>query len=150
VTKKSSDTISIGYLARRGGISVAAIRFYEDKGLLHSCRSTSGHRRFRRSDLRRLSFIIAAKHLGMALADIRMQLDLLPKQRTPTKSDWEHIGSHFKQHIEDQINRLQHIRDKLDGCIGCGCLSLSNCHLYNLEDMAEAQGPGAVYLNQQS
>jgi len=129
VTKTSSDVISIGYLAERGGISVAAIRFYEDKGLLYSCRSTSGHRRFTRSDLRRLSFIIAANNLGMALEDIRAQLDLLPKQRNPTKSDWEHIGTHFKQHIEGQINHLQHIRDKLDGHLGCDCLSLSKCHL---------------------
>ncbi len=136
----------IGKVAKRTGISVSAIRFYEDKGLVKSERNSGGQRIFKASDIRRISFIIIAQKLGFSLAEIAEQLNHLPEHRTPTKKDWEKISRNFRQDIDARIIGLTRLRDKLDGCIGCGCLSLKVCAIYNSEDDAGKTGPGPRYL----
>lgn len=143
---KHDDMLMIGALARRTGLSVSAIRFYEARGLIRSTRSEGGQRRFRRADIRRLSFILIAKRLGLTLEEISAELARLPDARTPTASDWARISRALRARLEAQIASLQRTRDRLDGCIGCGCLSLSHCALYNPQDKAAAAGPGPTYV----
>ena len=138
----ANDLLSIGDLARRTGLSASAIRFYEDKGLIHSVRTAGNQRRFLRSDIRRLSFVKIAQELGFSLNEIRAEMAKLPEGRTPTKADWEKISRRFREVLDERIYRLQRTRDKLDGCIGCGCLSLKSCALYNPDDEKGARGSG--------
>ena len=138
--------ISIGTLARRTGLAVSAIRFYEEQGLVHPQRNAAGQRRFLKSDIRRLSFVMIAQQLGFPLARIRALMEGLPESRTPTKRDWEKISQDLRGDLDHRIETLVALRDKLDGCIGCGCLSLRNCRLYNPGDRARAHGPGPRYL----
>ncbi|WP_333605147.1 redox-sensitive transcriptional activator SoxR, partial [Novosphingobium sp.] len=119
--------ISIGDLARRTGAAVSAIRFYEEKGLLTSLRTRGNQRRFLRSDIRRVSFILIAQKLGLALAEIERELSALPQGRTPTLGDWERISRSMRDSIDEKIALLELTRRKLDECIGCGCLSLAKC-----------------------
>lgn len=139
---KSSDLLRIGDLARRTGLSVSAIRFYEEKGLVEPIRTSGNQRRFLRSDIRRLSFILIAQQLGLALSEIEAELAKLPHGRTPTASDWNAISQSIREQLDSKIDQLERTRDKLDGCIGCGCLSLRHCELYNLDDHLASQGPG--------
>ncbi|MEM7767356.1 MAG: redox-sensitive transcriptional activator SoxR [Pseudomonadota bacterium] len=141
-----TSLISIGKLSERTGVAVSAIRFYEDKGLIRSIRNRGGHRRFLRADVRRLSFILIAQQLGFSLADIADQLASLPQGRNPTKRDWTRISRQFGAVLDARIAALTNLRTRLDGCIGCGCLSLKACALYNREDQAAANGPGPRYL----
>lgn len=134
--------LSIGELAARTGLSVSAIRFYEDKGLVQPLRSSGGQRRFPRADIRRLSFILIAQQLGLSLADIRAQLAKLPEGRAPTQRDWTRISNAIRGTIDARIAEFERTRRRLDGCIGCGCLSLKKCELYNPEDRAGLKGPG--------
>ena len=143
---KPVRTISIGTLAERTGIAVSAIRYYEEQGLLHPERNAGGHRRFLRSDIRRLSFILISQQFGFSLGDIRREMEHLPARRTPTKRDWAHIGKTLGQALDQKIAALTEMRDRLDGCIGCGCLSLTACKLYNPEDRAAKFGTGPRYL----
>tara|TARA_R110000787_G_scaffold16825_9_gene52978 strand:- start:9709 stop:10179 length:471 start_codon:yes stop_codon:yes gene_type:complete len=143
---KTTDLIPIGQLAARTGVSVSAIRFYEDKGLIRAMRNAGGQRRFLRSDVRRLSFVMIAQQLGFTVAEIGELLSGLPQERTPTKADWSKISAQFRERLDNQIERLELMRDRLDVCIGCGCLSLSHCALYNPEDRAARLGPGPRYL----
>jgi len=136
----------IGKVAARTGVSVSAIRHYESEGLVHARRNSGGQRIFAASDIRRISFVIIAQNLGFSLAEIRAQLNSLPQGRTPTKSDWEKMSRNFNAHIEARINRLTTLREKLAGCIGCGCLSLRHCALYNPGDEAQKCGPGPRFL----
>ena len=136
----------IGKVAKRTGVAVSAIRFYEDKGLITSERNTSGQRVFRASDIRRISFIIIAQKLGFTLKEIAAQLGKLPDGRTPNKKDWEKISLSFQQDIDARIEGLTQLRNKLSGCIGCGCLSLEVCQLYNSDDQAARKGSGPRYL----
>jgi MerR family redox-sensitive transcriptional activator SoxR len=138
--------ISIGQLAKRTGLAVSAIRYYEDQGLIRSERTGGGQRRFLRSDIRRLSFVMIAQQFGFSLARIRALLDHLPNGRTPTARDWAQISVHFRHEIDTRIDTLTRLRDNLDGCIGCGCLSLESCRLYNPDDTARRKGPGPRYL----
>ncbi|WP_395330494.1 redox-sensitive transcriptional activator SoxR [Novosphingobium sp. BL-8H] len=138
--------ISIGYLARRTGVAVSAIRFYEDKGLLTSLRSGGNQRRFLRSDIRRVSFVLIAQKLGLGLAEIERELSSLPQGRTPTMEDWERISLSMREAIDSKIALLELTRRKLDECIGCGCLSLAKCRLYNRDDEAAALGPGPRFV----
>jgi MerR family transcriptional regulator, redox-sensitive transcriptional activator SoxR len=140
-----NDIISIGDLARRTGLSVSSIRFYEERGLVEPFRSSGGQRRFLRSDIRRLSFIRIAQQLGLSVEGIGEELRKLPHGRTPTASDWAGISAMLKTRLDDQIKALTRTRDVLDGCIGCGCLSLKNCALYNPQDRAGAKGAGPRY-----
>jgi MerR family redox-sensitive transcriptional activator SoxR len=138
--------LTIGELARRTGLSVSAIRFYEAKGLLSPIRTGGNQRRFLRSDIRRLSFGLVAQRLGLSLSEIEAELARLPMGRAPTKEDWQQVSARIRARLDERIALLQRTRDRLDGCIGCGCLSLENCTLYNPEDRAGALGPGPRYL----
>ena len=143
---RSTDWLSIGHLAKRTGLSVSAIRFYETKGLISPGRNAGGQRRFRRSDIRRLSFVLVAQQFGFSISQIREQLQTLPDGRTPNKADWERISRGFRKDLDQKIATLHRLRDKLDGCIGCGCLSLKLCKLYNPGDEAADFGAGPRYL----
>lgn len=143
---RSGDVISIGDLAARVGVSVSAIRFYEAKGLLQPFRNSGGQRRFLRSDIRRVSFILIAQQLGLTIEAIRTELAKLPDGRTPNAADWKQMSGHMRTLLDSQITRLTRTRDLLDGCIGCGCLSLRKCALYNPQDRAASRGAGPRYL----
>ena len=138
--------VSIGNIAARTGTAVSAIRYYESEKLIPSIRNAGGHRVFQRSVIRRVSFILIAQNLGYSLNEIREALSSLPEGRTPTKHDWERLSRQFSEHIDQKIERLQRLKDKLSGCIGCGCLSLKVCQLYNRGDEAGGLGSGARYL----
>jgi len=142
----TGKTISIGELALRTGLTVSAIRFYEQEGLLTSERNAAGHRRFLRSDIRRLSFVQITQQFGFTIEQIRQQLQALPQERTPTKKDWAMISHHFRAELDRKIDMMTRLRDNLDGCIGCGCLSLRRCALYNRDDTAARLGPGPRYV----
>ncbi len=143
---KASDVIAIGDLAARAGVSVSAIRFYEARGLLTPFRNSGGQRRFLRSDIRRLSFILIAQQLGLSIEAIRAELAKLPGGRTPTAKDWTRMSGDIRALIDDKIATLTRTRDLLDGCIGCGCLSLDRCALYNPGDRAARRGAGPRYV----
>ena len=139
---KPTDLIPIGEIARRTGLSVSAIRFYENEGLVEPIRSGGNQRRFLRSDIRRLSFILIAQRLGLALGEIKQHLATLPQGRTPNARDWEAISLAIRATLDARINELTRTRDRLDGCIGCGCLSLENCAIWNPQDQLGEAGPG--------
>ena len=131
---KANDVLTIGELARRTGLSVPTIRFYEDKGLIEPLRTGGNQRRFLRADIRRLSFVLIAQKLGLSLGEIRKAMAGLPQGRTPNARDWARISGVIGARIDAQIARLTKVREDLDGCIGCGCLSLKKCALYNAGD----------------
>jgi MerR family redox-sensitive transcriptional activator SoxR len=140
------DLLPIGELARRTGLAVSAIRYYEQRGLIEARRTAGNQRRFRRSDIRRLSFIMIAQNLGLALAEIEQELTNLPHDRTPTVLDWQRLTRSIRREIDRRIGLLNRARGKLDDCIGCGCLSLQKCQLYNRGDSAGAAGPGPRFV----
>ena len=138
--------LSIGQLAGRTGLSVSAIRYYETEGLIAPERNAGGQRRFERADIRRLRFILIAQRFGFSLARIREVLTALPNARTPTPADWRNMAEGFRSDLDERIAALQKMRDDLDGCIGCGCLSLPSCALWNAGDLAATKGKGPRYL----
>ena len=140
--RRPNDMLPIGRIAERTGMAVSAIRYYEAEGLVHPIRTEAGQRLYRPSDIWRLSFVKIAQELGFTLAEIRGEMAKLPEGRTPTKADWEKISRMFRRRLDARIAQLQRTRDKLDGCIGCGCLSLKSCALYNPDDAAGARGAG--------
>ena len=142
------DLLTVTEVARRSGFAASALRFYEDQGLIDATRSPSGRRRYERSVLRRLAFIRAASNIGLTLNEIREELDRLPRGRTPTKADWHRISKHWRSRLDDQMAALARLRDGLDSCIGCGCLSLKHCAFANPQDLAASTpaAPGAAYL----
>lgn len=142
----SSDRITIGELAARSGIATSALRFYEERGLIHAERSAGGQRRYARSTLRRVAFIRIARQIGLSLDEIGQALGKLPDERTPTKADWARLSRAWRGRIDDQIATLQRLRDDLTGCIGCGCLSLQRCRLSNPQDVVASTGTGPRYL----
>jgi MerR family redox-sensitive transcriptional activator SoxR len=141
-----AKTISIGQLADRTGLAVSAIRYYETQGLVSPERNAGGQRRFLRSDIRRLSFVQIAQQFGFSIGQIRETFEALPDGRTPTKADWTKISHSFREELDQRIETLTNLRDKLDGCIGCGCLSLKSCALNNQQDRAGKLGSGPRYL----
>src|SRR6186997_1358095 len=141
-----TDLLTIGEVADRSGFPQSALRFYEREGLLHATRTSGGQRRYERSVLRRLAFIRAARTLGVGLDEVREGLDRLPDGRTPTKADWTRLSRSWRGRLDEQIRRIELLRDRLDGCIGCGCLSLKTCTLINAGDWLADQGPGPVRL----
>ncbi len=143
---KPTDLVSIGAIARRTGLSVSAIRFYEEQRLIAPVRSGGNQRRFLRSDIRRLSFILIAQRLGLTLGEIAAELDKLPQGRTPTAGDWQAISQAIRARLDQRIAELTRTRDRIDGCIGCGCLSLEHCAIWNPDDRLAAEGPGARKL----
>lgn len=144
----TQDLLTVSEVSRRSGFAASALRYYESQGLIHATRSTGGQRRFRRSTLRRLAFIRAASNVGLTLEEIRAELDRLPEGRTPTKADWQRISRHWRTRLDEQMAALQKLRDGLDSCIGCGCLSLKRCGISNPQDLAASsdEAPGAAYL----
>ena len=140
------DGLPIGQLAGRTGLAVSAIRYYEEQGLLSPWRNPGGQRRYEKADIRRLSFVMIAQRLGFTIAEIRAQLDTLPKGRAPNARDWRRISQLYRADLDARIATLEKLRDDLDGCIGCGCLSLDKCALYNPGDRAARRGTGPRYL----
>ena len=138
--------LTIGQISDRTGLAVSAIRFYEEKGLVTPDRTSAGQRRYEGADIRRLSFVMISQQLGFSLAEIQELFAGLPEGRTPTKADWTRIGRGFRRNIDERISKLAALREKLDGCIGCGCLSLKNCSLYNPDDTVASKGTGPRYL----
>lgn len=145
-TAQIDGLLSVGELARRSGFAPSAVRFYEAQGLLRAQRSCGGQRRFHRSTLRRLAFIRAARNVGLSLDEVRDVLATLPESRTPTRNDWSRISRLWSHRLDEQIAALTALRDGLDSCIGCGCLSLRHCLMSNPGDVAASHGPGAAYL----
>ncbi len=143
---RGNELLTIGELAARTGLSVSAIRFYEAKGLVEPIRTRGNQRRFLRSDIRRLSFALIAQKLGLTIEEIASELNRLPLGRTPTLADWNRLSRHFREEIDRRIALLERTREKLDACIGCGCLSLRKCGLYNPDDAARVKGPGPHYV----
>jgi MerR family transcriptional regulator, redox-sensitive transcriptional activator SoxR len=139
--------LSVGELARRSGLAVSAIHFYESKGLIRSWRSAGNQRRYPRQMLRRVAVIKVAQRTGIALATIRDALESLPDGRTPTPRDWKMLSAVWKNDLNDRIEKLMRLRDSLSECIGCGCLSLKVCPLRNPMDELSAQGPGPRLLD---
>lgn len=138
--------LSIGQVAHRTGVAVSAIRYYEAEGLLRSERNSGGQRRFQRAAIRRISFVLAAQKFGFSIARIRELLSELPDNRTPNEDDWRKIASEFRAELDAKIASLEKLRDNLDGCIGCGCLSMKKCGIYNAEDKVAASGTGPQLL----
>ena len=143
-----SGGLTIGDLADRTGLAVSAIRFYETHGILHPVRNAGGHRRYGRADIRRLSFVMIAQSMGFGLSDIAGYMAELPAHRAPSKAEWTRISDDFRKKIDARIAHLQNLRDRLDGCIGCGCLSLETCALHNPADEAAKGGAGPRVLRQ--
>lgn len=140
------DWIEIGTLARRSGVAASALRYYEAQGLLTGARSARGRRRYSREVLRRVAFIRVAQSLGLSLTQIRAALAALPGERTPTQADWARLSRNWRPMLDARIAALMRLRDQLDSCIGCGCLSLRRCALYNSGDAASVLGEGPRYL----
>ena len=138
--------LTIGEVSERSGLAVSAIRYYEDKGLITSTRTPGGQRRFRRDVLRRLAFIQAAQRVGLTLDDIGTALEALPADIGPSGAEWKELSAAWRPLLDERIELLMALRDQLDHCIGCGCLSLERCRLSNPYDKAARQGAGARYL----
>ncbi len=143
---RTTDPLTIGQLAQRSGCTESALRFYERQGLVASTRTTGNQRRYQRGVLRRLAFLRAAQNVGLSLDEIRDVLATLPSNRTPTQADWTRISAVWRQRLDDQMAALAALRDGLQSCIGCGCLSLKRCALSNPQDRLAAEGPGARHL----
>lgn len=141
------DELTVGEVAKRSGVAVSAIHFYESKGLIKSRRSQGNHRLYPREVLRRIAVIKVAQRTGLSLEEIHQALKALPDGRTPTKADWTRMSEAWKADLEDRIARLIRLRDQLDRCIGCGCLSISDCPLRNPDDQLAAEGPGPRLLD---
>lgn len=142
----AADVLSIGEVARRSGLAPSALRFYEEIGLIRSVRTSGGHRTYPRHVLRRLGVIRIAQRLGLSLDEIADALMVLPPDRAPTKVEWSRMSRVWRLRLDDRISALEALRDDLTGCIGCGCLSLQRCRLYNPSDVASSRGAGARYL----
>ena len=140
------DLLTIGELAARSGVAPSALRFYESIGLIRSERSQGGHRLFPRSVLRRVAFVRIAQRLGLSLEEVGNALATLPSDRTPTRAQWARLSRSWRRRLDERIGALESLRDDLTGCIGCGCLSLRRCRLYNPDDAAAALGTGPRYL----
>ena len=138
--------LTIGQVAQRTGAATSALRYWEDLGLIRSERTTGNQRRYERATIRRVSFIRAAQRVGLSLDEIGAALATLPDGRTPTAGDWAQLSRSWRGRLDEQIRRMEKLRDQLDSCIGCGCLSLRTCALNNPSDVLAERGPGAVLL----
>lgn len=143
---ETTSFLTIGELAERSGVATSALRFYEDKGLISSQRTSGNQRRYNRAMLRRVALIRAAQRVGVPLRDVAEALASLPYDRTPRKDDWERLSRRWRSRLDEQIDALVELRDDLTGCIGCGCLSLRTCSLFNPDDAAAKLGSGPRYL----
>ena len=145
-SKRVSKELSVGQVAERCGVAVSTIHFYEVKGLISCWRNSGNQRRYARDVLRRIAVLKVTQQLGISLKVIKSALDTLPSQRTPTARDWARMSQTWKRDLDSRISRLEKLRDQLDGCIGCGCLSLKKCPLNNPNDELRSRGTGAVIL----
>jgi len=145
----STDLLTVGEVSSRSGFAPSALRYYERLGLIDASRTAGGQRRYQRHVLRRLAFIRAARNVGLSLEEVAAALAELPGGRTPTRADWTRLSRGWRKRLDGQITALLALRDGLDSCIGCGCLSLRRCAFSNPHDVAAAGGPGAAYLPQQ-
>ncbi len=143
---QSTDLLTPGEAAARSGARISALHFYEREGLIESTRTAGNQRRYRREVLRRVAFIRVSQRVGISLKDIREALATLPDDRVPNKADWTRLSRRWRSDLDGRIAQLERLRNDLDGCIGCGCLSLKNCTLYNPGDTLADQGPGAHRL----
>ena len=143
---RSDDLLPVGEVAHRSGFAASALRYYEREGLLAATRTAGGQRRYERNVLRRLAFIRAARNIGLSLEEVRDALQRLPGERTPTRADWAALSKSWRSRLDEQIAALEALRDGLDSCIGCGCLSLKRCAISNPADVAGTRGTGAVFL----
>lgn len=143
---RADELLAIGEVSERTGVSVSALRYYETEGLISSQRSPGGQRRFAREVLRRIAFVRIAQQLGLSLDEIRDALASLPDGRTPTTADWARLSRRWRAVLDERIRMLELVRDDLASCIGCGCLSLQSCRLYNPDDRAHVLGQGPRYL----
>lgn len=139
--------LTIGQLAERAGVATSAIRFYEAEGLVSSVRTAGNQRRYEQSTLRRIAFIRTAQRVGLSLEEIGAALATLPDGRVPTRADWTRLSKVWRPRLDEQIERIERLRDQLDSCIGCGCLSLKTCALTNPGDVVASLGPGPVFLD---
>ena len=139
------SVLTIGEVAKRSGTATSALRFYEEQGLIHSERNSSGHRRYPRAVLRRVAFIVFAQRIGLSLDEIRAELAQLPRSRAPERADWAKLTARWKARIGERIAELERLQATLSECIGCGCLSLDRCALANPGDRAARRGPGPRY-----
>lgn len=142
----SKDLLTVGEVSHRSGFAPSALRFYEREGLISSSRTAGGQRRYERHVLRRLAFVRAARNIGLSLEEVRDALASLPGNRTPTVADWAKVSRAWRTRLDEEIAALQALRDGLDSCIGCGCLSLKRCRIYNPDDALAGDGPGAGLL----
>ncbi|WAX56618.1 redox-sensitive transcriptional activator SoxR [Jatrophihabitans cynanchi] len=142
----TTDLLTVSEVAARSGFAASALRFYEREGLISASRTSGGQRRYARSVLRRLAFIRAARNVGLSLDEVAGALAALPAGRTPTRADWTRLSRSWRRRLDDQITALEKLRDGLDSCIGCGCLSLKRCAISNPADIAATAGAGAAYL----
>jgi MerR family transcriptional regulator, redox-sensitive transcriptional activator SoxR len=138
--------LTIGELSARTGVAASALRYYETEELIHATRSAAGQRRYPRETIRRVSFIRVAQQVGLSLHEIRAALARLPGNRTPGRQDWQRLSAAWRPRLDAQIALLEHLRDGLDSCIGCGCLSLATCRLLNPDDVAAGRGPGPRFI----
>ena len=141
-----TSELTVGQLAARSGVAVSALRFYEEQGLISARRTAGNQRRYPRATLRRVAFIRASQRVGIPLSRIADGLAGLPVNRTPTVSDWARLSAQWRADLDERISQLQRLRDRLTGCIGCGCLSLRVCRLVNPDDALGGDGPGARNL----
>ncbi|MEU2349780.1 redox-sensitive transcriptional activator SoxR [Modestobacter sp. NPDC049651] len=141
------ELLTIGEVSRRAGVAPSALRYYEQQGLVAATRTAGGARRYQRSVLRRLAFVRAAQNVGLSLGEIRAALATLPDERPPTARDWARLSAGWRDRLDEQIRALTQLRDGLDSCIGCGCLSLDRCALSNPGDLAARDGAGARWLS---
>jgi len=139
----AANDLSVGAMASRAGVPVSTLHYYEAEGLIRSWRTDANHRRYDRAELRRIALIKVAQSVGLSLSDIKEALATLPQDRAFTAADWARVSASWTAGIDARIRSLQKMRDNLTGCIGCGCLSLENCPLYNKDDVLAAEGPGA-------
>lgn len=142
--------LTVGYVAKRCGVKVSTLHFYEDKGLIRSWRNQGNQRRYKKDVLRRVSVIKAAQKMGISLEEIKQTFATLPNNRTPDTKDWQKLAKNWQQALNQRISYLENLRDYLGGCIGCGCLSMTKCPLYNKDDELAAKGSGPVLLEQQA
>ena len=140
------DLLTIGELSQRSGAAPSALRFYERLGLIRATRTGGNQRRYERAALRRVAFILAARHLGMSLEEVRIALVTLPNERTPKAADWARLSARWRSQLDDRVAEIQNLRDQLTSCIGCGCLSLERCKLLNTDDKVASRGAGPRIL----
>jgi MerR family transcriptional regulator, redox-sensitive transcriptional activator SoxR len=139
--------LTVGQLAQRSGVAVSALHFYEAEGLISARRTSGNQRRYKREMLRRVAFIRASQRVGIPLKTIKEALDRLPNNRTPNRRDWERLSAAWRKDLDERIAQLEHLRDRLSGCIGCGCLSIDRCNLTNPGDVMGDEGPGPRNLD---